>query len=174
METGLDICHSFTLADNPFTFGAHAAVIEVSRETGNINIIKYVGVHDCGHIFNPAFVAGQIRGGIAQGFGQALTVGITYSSEGQPLTGSLMDYAVPRASTMPELSLTTLSTLSSTNSLGARGIGSVSTVRTPAAITNAVMDALSQVGVRHLDMPLTPAKIWHTLQAVAPVQMVSS
>jgi carbon-monoxide dehydrogenase large subunit len=139
-------------------------VVEVSRETGQVTILRYVGVHDCGRIVNPRLVEGQIIGGIAQGLGQALTEDVVYSPEGQPLTGSLLDYALPRAHDVPPLILETLEVPSPTNPLGAKGIGSVSTVPAPAAVTNAVLDALASFGVRHLDTPLTAEKIWRAMQ----------
>ncbi len=163
IEAGWDFQGSYTLPENPFTFAAHAVVVEVSPETGAVTILRYVGVHDCGTIINPKLVEGQIHGGIVQGIGQALTEGFVYSAEGQPLTGSLMDYALPRAAAVPELIMDTVTTHSPTNPLGAKGIGSVATVPAPAAIANAVLDALSRHGVRHLDMPLTPEKIWRAL-----------
>ncbi len=102
-------------------------------------------------------------GGMAQGFGQALLEGMAYTPEGQPLTGSLMDYAIPRAGALPQVSLETMETPSPTNPLGVKGIGELPTVATPVAVANAVMDALSSVGVRHIDTPLTPEKIWRAL-----------
>jgi carbon-monoxide dehydrogenase large subunit len=164
-DDGLDLSGSYTLPHAPVSFGAHAVVVEVSRETGAVHILRYVGVHDCGRIINPRLVEGQIAGGIAQGLGQALTEDVVYSPQGQPLTGSLLDYALPRAQDVPPLILETLETPSPTNPLGAKGIGSVSTVPAPAAIANAVLDALTPFGVRHLDMPLTAEKIWRAMQS---------
>jgi carbon-monoxide dehydrogenase large subunit len=164
VDRGLDFSGRYTLPNAPISFGAHAVVVEVDRETGEVKILRYVGVHDCGHIVNPKLVEGQILGGIAQGLGQALSEGMVYSDEGQPLTGSLLDYAIPKAPDMPELILDTLETPSPTNPLGAKGIGSVSTVPPPAALANAVMNALSSFGVRHLDTPLTAERIWRAMQ----------
>ena len=166
----LDSRGSYTLQDNPFSFGAHAVVVEVSRETGEVKILRYVGVHDCGRIINPRLVAGQIQGGIAQGIGQALTEDIVYSQEGQLLTGSLLDYAILRAQQIPDLILETMETRSPTNPLGAKGIGSVSTVPAPAAVANAVLDALASFGVRHLDTPLTAEKVWRAMQRAREVR----
>ncbi len=163
LEPGLDFTASFTLPDNPHSFAAHVAVVEVSKDTGHVDILKYVGVHDCGRIINPLIVEGQIHGGIAQGIGQALSEGMVYSQDGQPLTGSLMDYAVPRSASMPDVVLDTLNIPSDTNPLGAKGIGSVSTVPSPVAVANAVLDALAPLGIRHLDTPLTPEKIWRAI-----------
>jgi aerobic carbon-monoxide dehydrogenase large subunit len=163
-ERGLVFSGTYTLPGAPFSFGAHAVVVEVNRETGAVSILRYVGVHDCGRIVNPRLVEGQIIGGIAQGLGQALTEDVVYSPEGQPLTGSLLDYALPKAHEVPHLILETLEVPSPTNPLGAKGIGSVSTVPAPAAVANAVLDALAGFGVRHLDTPLTAAKVWRAMQ----------
>jgi len=141
------------------------AVVEVDRESGDVGIMRYVAVHDCGRIINPKLVEGQIYGGIAQGFGQALTEGAVYSPDGQPLTVSLLDYAIPKAAELPILILETMKTPSPTNPLGVKGIGELPTVATPVAVANAVMDALSSVGVRHIDTPLTAEKIWRALHA---------
>ena len=163
-EPGLDFHHEYTLPQSPVSFGAHAVVVEVNRDTMAVKILRYVGVHDCGQIINPMIVEGQIHGGIAQGIGQALTEGIAYTEDGQPLTASLMDYALPRAIHMPDLTLDTIDTISPTNPLGAKGIGSVSTVPSPAAVTNAVLNALSGTGVRHIDAPLTPERVWRAVR----------
>ena len=164
MESGLDFEHEYTLPQSPVSFGAHAVVVEVDRDTLALKILRYVGVHDCGQIINPMIVEGQIHGGIAQGIGQALTESIVYSEEGQPLTGSLMDYALPRSTMIPDLTLDTIDTISPTNPLGAKGIGSVSTVPSPAAIANAVMNAISPSGVRHIDAPYTPERLWRAIR----------
>ena len=164
MESGLDFEHEYTLPQSPVSFGAHAVVVEVNHDTLALKILRYVGVHDCGRIINPMIVEGQIHGGIAQGIGQALTESIVYSEEGQPLTGSLMDYALPRSTTIPDLTLDTGDTISPTNPLGSKGIGSVSTVPSPAAIANAVMNAISPSGVRHIDAPYTPERLWRAIR----------
>jgi carbon-monoxide dehydrogenase large subunit len=122
-----------------------------------------VAVHDCGRIINPLLVEGQVHGGIAQGVGQALTEEIVYSPEGQLLTGSLMDYALPLAGHFPDMVLETMETPSPLNPLGAKGVGELPTVAAPAAVANAVMDALAGSGVRHIDTPLTPEKVWRAL-----------
>jgi carbon-monoxide dehydrogenase large subunit len=140
------------------------AVVEVAQETGAIRVLQYVAVHDAGRIMNPLLAAGQVHGGIAQGIGQALLEGMVYSPEGQPLTGTLLDYPLPRASTTPALTLDTLETLSPLTPMGAKGIGELPTLAAPVAIANAVMDALAHIGVRHIDTPLTPEKIWQALQ----------
>ncbi|MAF38812.1 MAG: carbon monoxide dehydrogenase, partial [Chloroflexi bacterium] len=164
IDLGLDFENEYTLPQSPVSFGAHAVAVEVNQDTLAVKILRYVGVHDCGQIINPMIVEGQIQGGIAQGIGQALTEGIAYTDDGQPLTASLMDYALPRAIQMPALTLDTINTISTTNPLGAKGIGSVSTVPSPAAVTNAVLNALSGTGVRHIDTPLTPEKLWRAVR----------
>jgi carbon-monoxide dehydrogenase large subunit len=163
LELGLDFSGSHTLPASPYAFGAHVAV-EVSLETGAIRLLHYVAVHDAGRIVNPLLAAGQVHGSVVQGIGQALLEGMVYSPEGQPLTGSLLDYAIPRASQLPALTLDTLETLSPLTPLGVKGIGELPTLAAPAAVANAVMDALSYRGIRHIDTPLTPEKIWQALQ----------
>lgn len=164
VEPALDFVASNTLRQSPYAFGAHVAVVEVSPENGFVKILKYIGVHDAGKIINPLLAEGQAQGAIAQGIGQALWEGMEYSSEGQPLTGSLMDYVLPKSSNMPDLDLDTVETLSDLTPWGLKGIGELPTLAAPAAIANAVMDALSSAGVRHIDTPLTPEKIWQALQ----------
>jgi carbon-monoxide dehydrogenase large subunit len=161
---GLDFSGSHTLPASPYAFGAHVAVVEVALETGAIRLLHYVAVHDAGRIVNPLLAAGQVQGSVVQGIGQALLENMVYSPEGQPLTGSLLDYAVPRATHVPALTLDTLETLSPLTPLGVKGIGELPTLAAPAAVANAVMDALSHRGIRHIDTPLTPEKIWQALQ----------
>jgi aerobic carbon-monoxide dehydrogenase large subunit len=163
VSAGLDFSGTYTLPANPYAFGAHVAVVEVDRQTGEVSFLQYVAVHDCGRIINPKLVEGQMYGGIVQGIGQALTEGMVYTPEGQPLTGSLLDYAVPKAAAIPHLILETMETPSPTNPLGVKGIGELPTVAAPVAVANAVMDALAHTGVRHIDTPLTPEKIWRAL-----------
>jgi len=168
MEPGLDFLNEYTLAQSPVSFGAHVVVVEVNPETFAIKILRYVGVHDCGQIVNPMIVEGQIHGGIAQGIGQALIEQIIYSEDGQPLTASFLDYAIPRAIHIPELILDTVDTISPTNPLGAKGIGSVSTVPSPPAIANAVMNAISATGIRHIDAPYTQESLWRSVKGHTP------
>ncbi|MCI0793834.1 MAG: xanthine dehydrogenase family protein molybdopterin-binding subunit [Chloroflexi bacterium] len=163
-EPGIDFVGTHTLSRSPYAFGAHVAVVEVSQETGSVKILSYIGVHDSGRVINPLLFDGQVHGAIAQGIGQALWEGMEYSPEGQPYTGSLMDYTLPKASTMPEMALDTVETLSDLTPLGLKGIGELPTLAAPVAVANAVMDALSHVGVRHIDTPLTPEKVWQALQ----------
>ena len=164
VELGIDFRGSNTLRQSPYAFGAHVAVVEVSPENGAVKILKYIGVHDAGKIINPLLAEGQAQGAIAQGIGQALWEGIEYSPDGQPLTGSLMDYVLPKSSNMPDLELDTVETPSDLTPWGLKGIGELPTLAAPAAVANAVMDALSSANVRHIDTPLTPEKIWMALQ----------
>jgi len=164
VEPALDFVGTHTLNKSPYAFGAHVAVVEVSPDNGYVKILKYVGVHDVGKVINPLLAEGQAQGAIAQGIGQALWEGMEYSPEGQPLTGSLMDYALPKSSNMPHLDLDTVETLSDLTPYGLKGIGELPTLAAPAAVANAVMDALASAGVRHIDTPLTPEKIWRALQ----------
>ena len=163
VEPGLEFNASYTLPDNPYSFGTHVVAVEVDRDTGSIKILKYVAVHDCGRILNPLLAEGQVHGAIAQGLGQALLEGMEYDSDGQPLTASLLDYALPRAKDMPDLALGSMETLSPLTPMGVKGVGEIPTVASPVAIVNAVMDALSGTGVRHIDTPLTREKIWQAL-----------
>ena len=165
VEAGLAFSDTYTLPGNPYAFGAHVAVVEVDRETGEVTFLRYAAVHDCGRIINPKLVEGQMYGGMAQGIGQALLEGMVYTPEGQPLTGSLLDYAIPRAAVLPQITLETMETPSPTNPLGVKGIGELPTVAAPVAVANAIMDALSSVGVRHIDTPLTAEKIWRALHS---------
>ena len=168
VRAGLEFNGSFSLPGNPYAFGAHVVVVEVSRDTGEIKILRYVAVHDCGRIINPMLVEGQVHGAIAQGIGQALLEGMVYSPEGQPLTGSLLDYALPTAKVLPDLITDTIETPSPINPLGAKGIGELPTVAAPVAVANAVLDAVSSLGIRHIDTPLTPEKVWRALQEQRP------
>ncbi len=163
-DHSLEFEQEYVLPQSPVSFGAHAVVVEVNQETLAVEILRYVGVHDCGVIINPMIVEGQIHGGIAQGIGQAMIERVVYNAEGQPLASSLMDYAIPRATDIPPLTLDTIDTSSTTNPLGAKGIGSVSTVPSPAAVANAVLNAISGTGVRHIDAPYTPERLWSAIQ----------
>jgi carbon-monoxide dehydrogenase large subunit len=144
--------------------GCCIACLSIDKETGVPRVDKLVFVDDAGHVVNPMLVEGQLIGGMAQGFGEALMERIVYDEQGQLLTGSLMDYAVPRASDVPAVELASLATPSPTNPLGAKGVGEAGCIGIPAAIVNAVVDALAPFGVRHLDMPLTSEKIWRAMR----------
>ena len=165
-EPGLDFEDKFVLGVpyyNPHGFAAHVVVVEVDRDTGDVKIIKYVGVHDCGTVINPIIVEGQVHGGIVPGIGQALIEGMAFDSAGQPLTGSLMDYAIPVAEETPSFITDTVETPSPITPTGAKGIGELPTVAAPAAVASAVVDALSHLGVHHIETPITPEKVWRVL-----------
>jgi carbon-monoxide dehydrogenase large subunit len=138
--------------------------VEIDPQTGNITIKKYIAVDDCGKVINPLLVDGQLQGGIVQGLGQALYEGVVYDENGQLRTASLLDYAVPKATNLPRLRLSRTETPSPVNPLGIKGIGEAGTVGSTPAIVNAVIDALAPFGVTHIDMPLTPQKIWRLCQ----------
>jgi carbon-monoxide dehydrogenase large subunit len=148
-----------------FPFGAHIVITEVDPETGDIAIRRYVAVDDCGKIINPLIVAGQVHGGVAQGLGQALWEQAVYDDNGQLITGELTDYALPRAHMMPWIEASHTETPSPVNPLGVKGVGEAGTIGCSPAVVNSVVDALSHLGVRHIDMPLSPEKIWKLIQA---------
>jgi carbon-monoxide dehydrogenase large subunit len=164
MEHGLEATDFFKPPQLVYPFGAHVAVVEIDRDTGHVTVRQYISVDDCGVRISPTLVAGQVHGGLAQGIAQALWEHAVHGADGQLLTGSLMDYAVPRAADLP--SFTTESTVTRTpfNALGAKGIGEAATIGSTPAIVNAVVDALRPFGVRHLDMPLRPERIWELLR----------
>ena len=164
IEPGLEFQTEFTLPSNPFSFGAHVAVVEIDPDTGEIEFLRYAAVHDSGRVVNPKLQEGQVHGALAQGLGQALMEVTGYTPEGQPLNGTFMDYGMPLASDMPPFNLDYAETESPVTALGVKGIGELPTVAAPAAVANAVMDALSVAGVTHVDTPLTPEKIWRALR----------
>ncbi len=147
-----------------FPYGCYIAQVEVDRETGEVELQRFVGVDDCGTIVNPLIVEGQIHGGIAQGIGPAMTEELRYDEHGQLLTGSFMDYAIPRASDLPRFELGATVTPSPLNPLGAKGTGEAGTIGATPAVVNAVVDALSELGVRHADPALHPEKVWRLIQ----------
>jgi carbon-monoxide dehydrogenase large subunit len=159
-EPGLVSTHFWEPPNFTFPFGAHIVITEVDRETGEIQIRRYVAVDDCGKIINPLLVAGQVHGGVAQGLGQALWEQAVYDQSGQLVTGELMDYALPRAHLMPHIESSHTETPSPVNPLGVKGVGEAGTIGCSPAVVNSVVDALAPFGVRHIDMPLTPEKIW--------------
>jgi aerobic carbon-monoxide dehydrogenase large subunit len=159
-EPGLVSTHFWEPPNFTFPFGAHIVVTEIDGETGDIKIRRYVAVDDCGNIINPLIVDGQVHGGVAQGLGQALWERAVYDENGQLVTGELMDYSVPRAHMMPWIESEHTTTPSPVNPLGVKGVGEAGTIGCSPAVVNSVVDALSPLGVRHIDMPLTPEKIW--------------
>jgi carbon-monoxide dehydrogenase large subunit len=168
MEPGLSEMYVFEPPNYTYPFGAHLAVTEIDEKTGEVKLRNYFAVDDCGRILNPMLVDGQVHGGIAQGVGQALVESLIYDENGQLLTGSLMDYAIPRATLFPWFECANTETRTPVNPLGVKGVGEAGTIGSTPAIVNAVVDALSPLGVRHIDMPLKPEKIWNILKQAAP------
>jgi carbon-monoxide dehydrogenase large subunit len=164
MEPYLDETAYHDTPNCTWPFGTHIAIVEIDEETGVVDLKRYVAVDDVGKKINPMIVDGQLHGGIAQGVGQALWEGAIYSDDGQLLTGSMLDYAIPRASGLPNLELDETVTPSPVNPLGVKGVGEAGTIASTAAVANAVIDALSPLGIRHLDMPYTPQTVWRAIQ----------
>jgi carbon-monoxide dehydrogenase large subunit len=165
MEPGLEATSFFEPSGCTFPFGTHVAVVEVDPQTGAVSFLRYVAVDDCGNVISPLLVEGQIHGGIAQGIGQALYEEVVYDENGQLLTATLMDYAVPKAAMLPHFELAGTVTPSPLNPLGVKGVGEAGAIGSTPCVVNAVLDALSPFGIRHLDMPLKPEKIWRAVQA---------
>ena len=162
-EPGLSATYFFEPKNFTFPFGTHIAVVEVDRETGDIKFLRYVAVDDCGRVINPMLVDGQVHGGIVQSIGQAMYEQVVYDDQGQLLTGTLMDYAVPRAKHIPHFELDRTETPSPVNPLGVKGVGEAGTIGATPAIVGAIVDALAPFGVRHIDMPITPEKAFRII-----------
>jgi len=169
MEPGLEESAFYDPANFTFPSSAHIAQVEVDRDTGEVKIQRYVAVDDVGKVINPMIVEGQILGGIVQGAGQALTEQGVYDENGQLLTANLMEYAVPRADLFPMLEVARTETPSPHNPLGVKGAGEMGTIASTVAVANAVLDALAPLGIKHLEMPLTPEKIWRAIQQAKQV-----
>jgi carbon-monoxide dehydrogenase large subunit len=166
LQPGLETTDFFRPENTTFPFGTHIAVVEVLPETGEIKLLRYVSIDDCGFIVSPMLVEGQVHGGLAQGISQALLEEVDYDENGQLLTGTLMDYAIPKAETFPMMFETGhTETTTPLNPLGAKGIGEAATIGSTPCVANAVMDALKPFGITHLDLPLTPQKVWNAIQA---------
>jgi carbon-monoxide dehydrogenase large subunit len=164
LEPGLSDEAFFEPANNTYPFGCHIAMLEIDRETGEPKLLKLVAVDDAGHLINPLIVEGQIHGGLAQGIGQAMIEEAVYSDDGQLLTGSFMDYALPRATDFPTFELHATVTPTPVNPLGAKGVGEAGTLGSTPCIVNAAVDALGEFGVKHIDMMLRPEKLWRIIQ----------
>jgi carbon-monoxide dehydrogenase large subunit len=165
MEPYLDETSYYDPANCTWPFGTHVAIVEVDEETGAVDLIRYVAVDDVGNKINPMIVDGQLHGGIVQGVGQALWEGAVYGDDGQLLSGSMLDYALPRAAWLPRLELDETVTPSPVNPLGVKGVGEAGAIASTAAVANAVVDALSPLGIRHLDMPFTGQTVWRAIQS---------
>jgi carbon-monoxide dehydrogenase large subunit len=164
MEPYLDETAYYDTPNCTWPFGTHIAIVEIDEDTGHVELVRYVAVDDVGKKINPMIVDGQLHGGIAQGVGQALWEGAVYSDEGQLLTGSMLDYAVPRASFFPNIELDETVTPSPVNPIGVKGVGEAGTIASTAAVANAVNDALAPLGIKHLDMPFTAQTVWRAIQ----------
>ena len=161
----LDNVAKFVSSGMTFPNGCHVCEVEIDPDTGSVQVVRYTAVDDVGVMLNPGVIEGQIMGGVAQGLGAALLEEIVYDGTGQLLTGSLMDYAVPRAEDMPDLEIDSRSTASSVNLLGSKGVGEAGCIGVPAALMNAARDALAPlVGEVQLDFPLRPQRLWQLLQ----------
>jgi len=146
-----------------YPFGAHLALVEVDRQTGHVEVKRYVAIDDCGPQINPMIVEGQVHGGVVQGIGQALWEEAVYDSAGQLMTGSMLDYAVPRADRLPDIEVLSTVTPSPHHPLGLKGIGEAGTIASTVTVYNAVMDALAPLGVMAVKMPLTPERVWKAI-----------
>jgi carbon-monoxide dehydrogenase large subunit len=162
-EPGLETTTFWEPENFVFPFGAHACVVDVDPETGKTKIVRYVAVDDCGPAINPMLIDGQLHGGIAHALGQALYEQVAYDEDGQLVTGTFVDYALPTAAEMPSFELDRTETPSPVNSLGVKGIGEAGTIAASAAATNAVIDAVRPLGVPYLNMPLTPMRVWQAI-----------
>src|SRR3954453_1200250 len=168
IEPGLDETAFYDPKNFTFPAGCHVCEIEVDMETGVPEVVNFVAVDDVGRVINPMIVEGQVQGGVAQGIGQALLENAVYDANGQLVTGSFMDYTMPRAHDFPTMHVATENTMCTHNPLGSKGVGEVGAIGSPPAVINAVVDALREFGVRHLDMPATPEKIWTIIQSNQP------
>ncbi len=163
MDPGLDATTFYDPPNFTYPFGTHIAVVEVDTDTGHVEVKRYVAADDCGPRINPMIVDGQIHGGVVQGIGPVLWEGAVYDEDGQLLTGSMMDYAIPKSNSLPNIETLTTVTASPHHPLGIKGVGETGTIASTATAYNAVMDALRPLGVDKIDMPLTPEKIWKAI-----------
>ncbi|MGY3603803.1 MULTISPECIES: xanthine dehydrogenase family protein molybdopterin-binding subunit [unclassified Bradyrhizobium] len=166
----LDVDHATKETPSTFPNGCHVAEVEIDPDTGVIRIVRYTGVNDFGTIVNPMIVAGQLHGGVAQGIGQALMEEVNYDASGQPITGSFMDYALPRAEDIPPMAVGDHPSPAKSNPLGTKGCGEAGCAGSLATVVNAVVDALSEYGIKHINMPLTPEKVWRAIEDAKKAQ----
>ncbi|MFL5454306.1 MAG: xanthine dehydrogenase family protein molybdopterin-binding subunit [Myxococcales bacterium] len=165
LEPGLEGLSFFDPGNFVFPFGTHIAVVEVTKETGKVKLVRYVAVDDLGRVINPMIVDGMVQGGIVQGVSQALWEEAIYDENGTLVTGSFMNYAMPHADDVPFMEVGRTETPSPVNPLGVKGAGETGTIASTAAVANAVLDALSPFGIRHLDMPFTPGRVWEAIRS---------
>jgi carbon-monoxide dehydrogenase large subunit len=164
LEPGLDETSFYDPKNFTFPGGCHVAEVEIDRDTGMVEVINFVAVDDVGRVINPMIVEGQVHGGLADGIGMALMESIAFDADGNCLGGSFMDYLLPTSLECPSWELGATVTPSPHHPIGAKGVGESATVGSPPAVVNAVIDALRPYGVRHADMPLTPAQVWRAIQ----------
>src|SRR5437867_238102 len=164
LEPGLSDEAFFEPSNNTYPFGCHISMLEIDRKTGEPTLLKFVAVDDAGHLINPLIVEGQIHGGLVQGIGQAMIEEVVYNEDGQLLTGSFMDYAIPRAIDLPRFELDATVTPTPVNPMGAKGVGEAGTLGSTPSVVAAAIDALSEFGVKHIDMMLRPEKLWRIIQ----------
>ncbi|MGN6117993.1 MAG: xanthine dehydrogenase family protein molybdopterin-binding subunit, partial [Nitrobacter sp.] len=164
VPSSLDVDHTTEPVPSTFPNGCHVAEVEVDPDTGVVQIVRYTGVNDFGTIVNPMIVAGQLHGGVVQGIGQALMEKVSYDESGQPITGSFMDYAMPRAEDAPPMAVGDHPSPAKSNPLGTKGCGEAGCAGSLSTVVNAVINALADDGVTHLDMPLTPERVWRAIQ----------
>ena len=167
---GLEAVTFFDPQNFTWPFGTHIAIVEIDPDTGETKVLRYIAVDDVGNVINPMIVDGMVHGGVAQGIGQALQEQAIYSDNGQLLSGSMMDYAVPTAEDLPSYETDRTVTPTNVNPLGVKGAGETGTIACSPAIVNAAVDALSHLGVRHMDMPLTSEKVWRTISDARAAQ----
>jgi aerobic carbon-monoxide dehydrogenase large subunit len=165
MEPGLEETAFYDPENFVWPFGAHAAVVDVDADTGKVEVVRYVAVDDCGRAINPLLIEGQVHGGIAHAIGQALFEQVVYDADGQLLTGTFVDYALPTAAELPSFETDRTETPSPVNGLGVKGVGEAGTIAASPTMVNAVIDALRPLGVTYIDMPLTPMRVWQSIQA---------
>jgi carbon-monoxide dehydrogenase large subunit len=164
VEPGLEATYVFDPPNFTFPSGTHVCAVEVDTETGKVDILRYVAVDDCGNVINPMIVDGQIHGGVAQGIASALYEEAIFDEEGQLLTNSMHSYRVPSAAEMPSFVTDRTVTPSTTNPMGVKGVGEAGTIAAPAAVMNAVADALAPLGVTEIQMPATPERVWRAIE----------
>jgi carbon-monoxide dehydrogenase large subunit len=164
MDVGLIATATYTVAVQNFPNGCHVCELEIDEDTGEVEIVRYSVVDDVGTVLNPLLLKGQIVGGVAQGVGQVLMEDIRFDGEGQMLTGSFMDYAMPRATDISAVDVKSNPVPTKTNPLGVKGAGEAGCVGALPAVANALVDALSHLGIRHIEMPATPERLWRAMQ----------
>ncbi len=164
VPSSLDVDHTTEAVPSTFPNGCHVSEVEIEPETGIVQIVRYTGVNDFGTIVNPMLVAGQLHGGVAQGIGQAFMECVSYDANGQPITGSFMDYALPRAEDIPVMEIGDHPVPAKSNPLGTKGCGEAGCAGSLSTLVNAVLDALSEYGITHIDMPLTPERVWRAIR----------